>query len=374
MMTILKRLLLSFLSIVLFSNVYAQNDNPIIRRLSSNEIAESSTPSAVAYNYTMALLNNDYYKAASYMEESSAYQVIRALRERKSGNDIFDIPNWRQILDEGYELVATDTNDDVWVAQIGDKGSWAIFPDQIVKDGMVYVPGKEEPYVGIYQKTIYVACCHVSEIDRVRFNDAKWYNNTLFKISLSWNNNHWEIDRAYMVDLLDDTAGLVEPVELFELEMPNGLTDDNYSPNPIVYRLDSQQIAECKTPASVAYNFVIAMMNKDQERMEQLSIGQFKEIIHNQFDTLISSLYYDEKLNVYQWLPIKYGYEIAVLYVQDENSLVKKVYIDCIPSREIDNVGFQDVSRDMHTNVKVLVNHDSGRCWWKDLNSIHTLK
>ena len=140
------------------------------------------------------------------------------------------------------------------------------------------------------------------------------------------------------------------------------------SPNPIVQRLDNQEIAECRTPAAVAYNFVIAMLNKNQEKMIQLSEGEFNTVIRNRFDDLMNSLNGDRKLDIFQWVPMKPGYEVAVLYVQSEDyasnipaGTLKKVYIDCIPSSEIGNTGFQEVSRDMRTNVKVLVNNKKGR-------------
>lgn len=139
-------------------------------------------------------------------------------------------------------------------------------------------------------------------------------------------------------------------------------------PNPIVKRLSNQEVAECRTPAAVAYNFVIAMLNRNQERMIQLSEGEFNTVIRNRFDELMISLNGDRKLDIFQWVPMKPGYEVAVLYVQSEDfysnvpaGTLKKVYIDCIPSSEIGNTGFQDVSRDMRTNVKVLVNNNKGR-------------
>lgn len=36
--------------------------------------------------------------------------------------------------------------------------------------------------------------------------------------------------------------------------------------NPIVNRTSAQEIAECKTPAAVAYNYVVACLNKDRSK------------------------------------------------------------------------------------------------------------
>ena len=140
-----------------------------------------------------------------------------------------------------------------------------------------------------------------------------------------------------------------------------GITTYAQSSNPVVKRLSATEIASCNTPSAVAYNFVIAMINKNQDKMIQLSEGEFNEVVRSRFDELISSLENDSKLNVYQWLPLRNGYEIAVLYEQEETPGVKKIYIDCIPSEQIGTTGFQDITRDMKTNVKVLVNNYNGR-------------
>lgn len=56
---------------------------------------------------------------------------------------------------------------------------------------MVYIPGDENPHIGIYRKTIYVACCPISEINRSTFNDIHRYNDVLVQISVEMDNGKW---------------------------------------------------------------------------------------------------------------------------------------------------------------------------------------
>lgn len=224
MIEIRKILFLLFLSTAPLLSVHAQTNNPIIHGLSAHEISECSTPSSIAYNYVMAILMEDYHKAASFMEASDAYRFIRDLKEY--GTEICDeyyfnelgLSHWKQALAYGYALITTDINDDCWAAKT-DYG-WMIHPNQIVKNGMVYIPGEDKPYVGIYSKNIYVACCPISEVNYARFNDVKWYNNMLLQISVKFDNNQWVIENGNMVNILEESEPMIleEAVEPYEHE------------------------------------------------------------------------------------------------------------------------------------------------------------
>jgi len=362
MKRIIFRVFLSILCLQVSIFVKAQSSNPVVKRLSATEIA-SNTPLSVAYNYVMTIILKDYDKAASYLELSEATRFKRDLREY--GVDLYEdyylnevgLKDWDKALKNGYELTVTDIGEDCWAAKTD--GGWAIHPEQTVKDGMVYIPGDENPHIGIYRKTIYVACCPISEINRSTFNDIHRYNDVLVQISVEMDNGKWIVRGGKKYE---EGVVCVEAVETNDsLETVNEKVESSYYPNPIVHRMSNQEIASCNTPSAVAYNFVIAMINKNQDKMIQLSEGEFNEVVRSRFDELISSLENDSKLNVYQWLPLRNGYEIAVLYEQEETPGVKKIYIDCIPSEQIGTTGFQDITRDMKTNVKVLVNNYNGR-------------
>ncbi len=132
--------------------------------------------------------------------------------------------------------------------------------------------------------------------------------------------------------------------------------------NPIVRQLDYMEKIEEYTPASVAYNFIQAIVNGDKLEMIHLSIGQFHDVICYQYDELIQIFHQPGKLNIFGWKKLPNDYEIVPLLVQAENEdgSVQKVYMACIPSSEINVKRFQDVTRDGETNVKVLVNNYSG--------------
>lgn len=145
------------------------------------------------------------------------------------------------------------------------------------------------------------------------------------------------------------------------------------SPNPIVNRLNAQEVAQCRTPAAVAYNFVMAALDKDYDRMYSYMAKDGQEYLQYEMEkyevTSLNALFSVEgKLHIFGWRPALYnGYEIAVLYVQDEGESngvpYKKVYIGCVPSSQIGVAGFQDIERydGYDTNVKVIVVSENGR-------------
>lgn len=149
------------------------------------------------------------------------------------------------------------------------------------------------------------------------------------------------------------------------------------SPNPIVNRLSAQEVAQCRTPAAVAYNFVMAALDKDYDRMYSYMAKDGPEYLRYEMEkyevTSLNALFSLEgKLHIFGWRPALYdGYEVAVLYVQDEGETdgvsYRKVYIGCVPSSQIGIAGFQDIERydRYETNVKVIVVTENGR--WRVL-------
>ena len=165
------------------------------------------------------------------------------------------------------------------------------------------------------------------------------------------------------------------------------------SPNPIVQRLSNYEIAECKTPAAVTYNFITAILQKDFDKMVSYMDPTVAPRITKESIRELEEMFSDGKLGMFQWFPALFGeYEVAIAYVQDEwyyeedgslyhpfdfevkNGMIyvagedfprkginiKKVYVTCSPSSEIDYVGFQDITRYSDTNVKVLLENVSG--------------
>lgn len=141
------------------------------------------------------------------------------------------------------------------------------------------------------------------------------------------------------------------------------------SPNPIVTRLSTQEITECKTPAAVAYNYIMACLNRNRGRIIALSTPDMQEYLADNYNEFIGMFSNPnrEKLYIDSWTPVPAGCEIAVLYVQSAEpsnyapGTLKMVYINVVPSREIGKTGFQDITRMFRTNVKVVVENIDGR-------------
>lgn len=174
------------------------------------------------------------------------------------------------------------------------------------------------------------------------------------------------------------------------------------SHNPIVTRISQQEIIENKTPAAVAYNFVMAILENDFNKMLRNATHEFKSTLQDALSTeykwdveaLIKDNFSEGKLGILSWKPaLKNGYEVAVAFIQDESyyyengswycpfekvlkggeiyltgetyprttKVTKKIYITCSPSSEVNRVGFQDITRYGHTNVKPLVEYNNGR-------------
>ncbi len=116
-------------------------------------------------------------------------------------------------------------------------------------------------------------------------------------------------------------------------------------PNSIVNRLTALEVAQCRTPAAVAYNFIIAALVKDFDRMYAYMTKDGRQYMQYEMDnhevkSLNALFSLEGKLHIYSWLPALYqGYEVAVLYVQDESTYngveYKKVYVGCVSSSQM---------------------------------------
>jgi hypothetical protein len=168
--------------------------NPIVNRLSQQEILECVTPSSIAYNYVIAILNKDYNRAISYMDIQSAESWreagVDAINGLFSTPGKLNIHGWRPALLNGYEVTIAYVQDE-WYYE--ENGSMYYNFDQVVKDGMIYLPGETTPRVGINQKKVYVTCSPSSEIGNVGFQDITRYGDTNVKVLLQNFNGVWRV-------------------------------------------------------------------------------------------------------------------------------------------------------------------------------------
>lgn len=198
----MKKLL--FLSAVLLlgaMSIFA-GPNPIVQRLSQQEIAESTTPSAIAYNMVCAILQKDWEKMRSYMSLEAMMAFTDPYIRREYGEyginsleDFFStgklgILNWRDALYRGYEVAIAYVQDE-WYYE--ENGSLYHGFDQVVKDGMIYLPGEDSPRVGINEKKVYVTCSPSSEVNYVGFQDITRYGDTNVKVLLQKFNGKWRV-------------------------------------------------------------------------------------------------------------------------------------------------------------------------------------
>lgn len=177
-------------------------------------------------------------------------------------------------------------------------------------------------------------------------------------------------------------------------------------PNPIVRRLSDKEIAECRTPAAVAYNFVSAILLKDFDKMrsymdysakKEFTDYNVKQSYGDEGINSLEDLFSSGKLGILSWIPALIGrYELTIAYVQDrwyyeeDGSMYapfdyeekdgmlylkgedtprvgineKAVYVTCSPSSEVNKVGFQEITRyGDDVNVKVSLKNINGK--WK---------
>ena len=151
-----------------------------------------------------------------------------------------------------------------------------------------------------------------------------------------------------------------------------------------IERLSNQEIIKCQTPASVAYNYTIAVLQKDFNKVlgfhdltahERQEIDEYLIESGNTIETLYSQI---EDVNaLWSWLPaLDNGFEIVIADIEDhwkaktdggwmidENQIVKDgmvyfpgeekpywgihdivVFVTCSPSTEINTVSFDDMT------------------------------
>ena len=177
--------------------------NPVVKRLSEQEIAACTTPSAVAYNMVCAILQKDWKKMRSYMSADTKiyytdYYIQKEYAEDgiTSLEDYFSmgklgILGWRDALYRDYEVTIAYVQDD-WFYEKEDGSMYHPF-DYVIKDGMIYIAGENQPHVGINEKKVYVTCSPSSEVNRLGFQDITRYGDTNVKVLLQQFDGKWKV-------------------------------------------------------------------------------------------------------------------------------------------------------------------------------------
>ena len=203
MKRIIFRVFLSILCLQVSIFVKAQSPNPIVKRLSQTEISQCSTPSSIAYNFIESILCRDLDRMLTYTDYDFTKWIINEIQSKNLTNDLFftslfseqggqklNILGWIPALARNYE-VAIAYVQDTWYYE-EDGGMYHHF-DQVVRNGMIYLPGETEPRVGILEKKVYVTCSPTAEINYVGFQDITRYGNTNVKVLLQQINGIWKV-------------------------------------------------------------------------------------------------------------------------------------------------------------------------------------
>jgi len=199
----MKRTFMIILLTILFESIYAQSPNPIVKRLSNQEIVDCNTPAAVAYNFVESILCRDFERMLSLADSELAKNIIYEINENNLSYDLFfmkyfsaqggeklNILGWIPALARNYE-VAIAYVQDLWYYE--QNGSLYYSWDAIVKDGMIYLPGEDKPRIGINEKKVYVTCSPTSEVNHVGFQHITRYGNTNVKVLLQNINGEWRV-------------------------------------------------------------------------------------------------------------------------------------------------------------------------------------
>ncbi|MBQ7819476.1 MAG: hypothetical protein IJ341_07250 [Bacteroidales bacterium] len=203
----MKDKLLKHLLMIVFLQVgittYAQSPNPIVKRLSQTEISQCLTPSSIAYNFIESILCRDLDRMLSYTDCDITKGIINEIQSKNLTNDLFftslfseqggqklNILGWIPALARNYE-VAIAYVQDTWYYE--EDGNMYHHFDQVVRNGMIYLPEETEPRAGILEKMVYVTCSPTAEINYIGFQNITRYGNTNVKVLLKQINGIWKV-------------------------------------------------------------------------------------------------------------------------------------------------------------------------------------
>ena len=129
------------------------------------------------------------YYTDSYIRKDYGEYGINSLVDYFSTGKLA-ILTWLPALFGEYEVAIAYVQDE-WYYE--ENGSMYSSFDMVVKDGMIYLPGEDEPRLGINIKKVYVTCSPSSEVNHVGFQDITRYGDTNVKVLLEKVNEDWKV-------------------------------------------------------------------------------------------------------------------------------------------------------------------------------------
>jgi len=148
------------------------NHNPIVNRISPNELKENNTPAAVAYNFVNAILESNTERMLSYMDNKVANEYERARIANgyanyapffsKSG-DKLNILGWRPYLEKNCEMAVLFVQDE-WFDEYGRE-----------------------------IKKVYIGCVPKAEVGQLGFQNITTYGGTNVKVLVAKEKRGWVV-------------------------------------------------------------------------------------------------------------------------------------------------------------------------------------
>lgn len=190
-----KFVLVAVLLLSVITSVCAQDNNPVVKRLSAQDLQNLEIPESVAYNFVSCILLKEWDMARSFLAPDYflqwSYYSDSELEKEFSSPGKLNILGWLPALNGQFE-VAVGYVDDVWYYE--DDGSLFHSFGQVVKDGMVYLPDEDTPRVGINHKTVYMICVPSHQVGRLGFQDIQRYGDANVKVVLVQVNGQWRVN------------------------------------------------------------------------------------------------------------------------------------------------------------------------------------
>ncbi|MCH5319840.1 MAG: hypothetical protein J1E38_09065 [Paramuribaculum sp.] len=174
--------------------------NPIVERLSAEEIQEDRTPVARAYNFVNAILNYDeegmkknFTFGDMWTEQANAqYGNFKAFVDSEFSEGKLGILPWKDLVVTGdYEIVPVFVQDESYYIE---EGSEMHGFNQEVRGGKIYLPDEDEyKEPTILCQKVYIKCVPISEIGLKGFQDITRIDDTNVKVIVNYIDGKWRI-------------------------------------------------------------------------------------------------------------------------------------------------------------------------------------
>lgn len=174
--------------------------NPIVERLSAEEIQEDRTPVARAYNFVNAILNYDEegMKKNSTFDDILIKQMIeqygsfKAFVDAEFSEGKLGILPWKDLVATGkYEIIPVFVWDESYHLLGNNQTQYF---DMEIRGGKIYLPDEDEyKEPTVLGQKVYLKCVPTSEIGVKGFQDISRIDDTNVKVIVNYIDGKWRI-------------------------------------------------------------------------------------------------------------------------------------------------------------------------------------